>query len=82
MKNEFSFKKSEKYGLTGTIVFHVLLILLFLLTGLTYMDPPPEEEGILINFGVDNQGSGQEQTQSAVQQQQEVVEAESRGRAC
>jgi protein TonB len=70
----FSFKKSEKYGMTGTIVFHVLLILLFLLTGLTYMEPPPPEEGILINFGFDDQGSGQEQTQSAVQNRQVQVE--------
>jgi hypothetical protein len=70
----FSFKKSEKYGLTGTIVFHVLLILLFLLTGLTYTVPPPAEEGILINFGFDDQGSGQEQTRSAVENRQEKVE--------
>lgn len=69
----FSFNKSEKYGLTGTVVFHVLLILLFLLTGLTYTVPPPAEEGIQINFGFDDQGSGQEQTQSAVQNRQEKV---------
>ena len=73
MNKDFSFKKSEKYGLTFTIVFHVLLILLFLFTGLTYMEPPPPEEGIMINFGFDNQGSGQEQAQSAVQNRQELV---------
>ena len=73
MNFSFNKTKSEKYGLTGTIVFHVLLILLFLLTGLTYTVPPPAEEGILINFGYDDQGSGQEQTQSAVQSRQEKV---------
>ncbi|MEQ8323070.1 MAG: energy transducer TonB [Vicingaceae bacterium] len=62
-----SIEKSERYGLIGTIAFHVLLILLFILTGLTYLEPPPPEEGILINFGTDNRGSGNEQAQAAVQ---------------
>ena len=37
------------------------------------MEPPPPEQGILINFGYDDQGSGQEQTKSSVQKPQEVV---------
>ena len=66
-------KKSERYALTGTIAFHVLLILLFFLTGLKYLEPPPPEEGIQINFGFDDQGSGQEQTQSTVESPREEV---------
>lgn len=49
--------QDEKNGRIGTIVFHALLLLLFLFAGLTYQDPPPEN-GIAINFGYDNQGSG------------------------
>lgn len=42
---------------TWTIVFHVLLLLWFAFTGLKYQDPPPEE-GIAINFGYSDDGSG------------------------
>ena len=73
---DLSLNKDEKKALTGTIVFHVLLILLFIFTGLSYMEPPPPEEGILINFGTDNQGSGEIQTQSNVQSEQQVVKEE------
>ena len=45
-------------GLTGTIIYHALLLLLLLFAGLTYPDPPPEEEGILVNFGTDEFGLG------------------------
>ena len=40
------------------------------------MDPPPPEEGILINFGTDDQGFGQEQTQSSVKTSKEVIQEE------
>jgi len=45
-------------GLTGTIIYHALLLALLLFAGLTYPDPPPEEEGILVNFGTDEFGLG------------------------
>ena len=45
-------------GLTGTIIYHALLLLLLIFAGLTYPDPPPEEEGILVNFGTDEFGLG------------------------
>ena len=46
-------------GLIGTIIYHLLLLLLLLFAGLTFPDPPPEEEGILVNFGTDDTGFGQ-----------------------
>ena len=49
--------KDKRKGLIGTIAFHLLLLLVFTLYGLTYTYPPPEE-GILINFGTSDQGSG------------------------
>jgi len=45
-------------GLVGTIIYHVLLLLLLLFAGLTFPVPPPEEEGILVNFGTDATGAG------------------------
>lgn len=46
-------------GLTGTIIYHILLALLLIFAGLTFPDPPPEEEGILVNFGTDDSGFGE-----------------------
>ena len=45
-------------GLTGTIIIHVLILALLILGGLTFPIPPPEEEGILVNFGTDDTGFG------------------------
>ncbi|MDT0651273.1 energy transducer TonB [Autumnicola edwardsiae] len=52
--------KHEKKSLTITVILHVLLILLLLFFGFTYLDPPPES-GIAINFGTSEVGSGTEQ---------------------
>jgi outer membrane biosynthesis protein TonB len=52
--NENSNRNKAKIG---TIVFHTLLLLWFAFYGLTYQDPPPEE-GIAINFGYEESGSG------------------------
>jgi len=73
---DLSLKKNEKHALTGTILFHVILILLLLFSGLNYMEPPPPERGILINFGTDDQGMGKEQTQSSIKTNQQVVQEE------
>jgi outer membrane biosynthesis protein TonB len=50
--------KLKRRGLIATIVYHALLLLLLVFAGLTFPDPPPEEEGILINFGTDEFGLG------------------------
>lgn len=50
--------KLDRRGLIATIVYHALLLLLLVFTGLSYPDPPPEEEGILVNFGIDETGLG------------------------
>jgi hypothetical protein len=48
---QFIKDKNNRAGIIGTILFHVLLLILFLFVGMTYPDPPPPEEGITINFG-------------------------------
>ena len=50
--------KLSTNGMVGSITVHGLLIALLLLGGLTFPDPPPEEEGILVNFGTDDSGMG------------------------
>ncbi|MEQ8623420.1 MAG: energy transducer TonB [Vicingaceae bacterium] len=49
-------KKNKRTGLVVSIVFHSLLVLIFAFFGLTYLDPPPKDEGITINFGTSDQG--------------------------
>jgi len=81
--------KLNRRGLIATIVYHTLLILLLVFAGLTFPDPPPEEEGILVNFGTDETGLGdfepmgddqqagdpeQEITQAAEEPSEEYVE--------
>lgn len=49
-------KKDKRKGLFSSIVLHVVLLLLFAFFGLSYQIPPPEEEGITINFGFSQDG--------------------------
>lgn len=51
-------KNNTRIGLIGTILFHVVLLLFFIFFGMTYLDPPPPEEGITINFGTSDDGMG------------------------
>ena len=51
--------KLNRRGLIATIIYHLLLLLLLLFAGLKFPYPPPEEEGILVNFGTDDTGFGQ-----------------------
>jgi colicin import membrane protein len=48
----------NKDGIIGTTIFHVLVAILLIFFGFSYPDPPPEEEGILVNFGTDFTGYG------------------------
>jgi len=71
--------KLNRRGLIATIVYHTLLILLLVFAGLTFPDPPPEEEGILVNFGTDETGFGDFEPMGDDQQagdpEQEITQA-------
>ena len=75
--------KDRRRGLITTILFHVAMVLLFIFYGLTYIDPPPED-GIAINFGYEDDGSGtttqsapaQAQPQASEQVEEEVTTQE------
>ena len=53
-----SYIEKHKRGFIGTIIFHVIVLLLMFLPWLFTPLPLPGEEGILVNFGNSNQGSG------------------------
>lgn len=45
-------------GLAGTAIIHVILFLVLIFFAFTLPAPPEAEEGILVNFGTDETGSG------------------------
>jgi outer membrane biosynthesis protein TonB len=58
--------KEEKKSFTITSILFVIMFILFFYLGLTSLDPPPEN-GIAINFGTTEFGSGEIQPTEAIQ---------------
>ncbi|NRT14999.1 TonB family protein [Flavobacterium sp. 28A] len=58
--------EEEKKSFTITSVLFVIMFILFFYLGLTSLDPPPEN-GIAINFGTTEFGSGDKQPTEAIQ---------------
>ena len=56
----------EKKSFAITSVIFVIIALICLFFGLTYMDPPPEN-GIAVNFGTSDVGQGEVQPTEPVQ---------------
>jgi len=48
----------KRKALLGTSILHGIVLILFLLVGFSVPVPPPTEQGILVNFGTDETGSG------------------------
>ena len=67
--------RNKRIGITTSVVFHLILLLLFAFFGLSYMEPPPEEEGITINFGYTDAGR-QSENENTPAEQSEVVPEE------
>ena len=66
--------RNKRKGIITTLLVHVLIVLLFLFTGLTIPVPLPEQ-GILVNFGTTDQGMGEVQPEeSASSDAEEFVE--------
>ncbi|TRX63000.1 cell envelope integrity protein TolA [Carboxylicivirga sp. M1479] len=65
--------RDKKYGVIGTTIFHVLVLLLLIFFGFKTL--PQEEEGILVNFGdtVLGQGEVEPRESQAPPQEQEKV---------
>ena len=59
-------KKNKIRGIAGTIIFHVIMLLLLFFLALRTPLPLPGEEGVLVNLGFDETGMGfNQQTQPA-----------------
>jgi len=71
-----SYFKEHKTGIIGTIVFHVIIAAIFMFFGYTTPLPLPDEEGILINFGDDEDGFGQVEPQYSQSSSQQTVQEE------
>jgi len=50
--------KKNKKGIIGTVIFHIALLVMLFFLGYSIPMPLPGEEGILVNFGIDEMGSG------------------------
>ena len=61
--------REHKKGLVGTIVFHVIVLILLILLGFFTPLPLPGEEGILVNFGTSDNGFGEREPSPARKQQ-------------
>ena len=57
-KELYKFPHERKKGLIATIISHAVIAALLIFTGFHQPNPPPEEEGIIVNFGYDDTGSG------------------------
>lgn len=51
--------KFDSRGFIGTTLFHILILIILLFFGFSYPDPPPEELGVLVNFGTEETGKGE-----------------------
>jgi TonB family protein len=51
-------EQHRKRGMMVSVALHVALIMLALLPLLTFPDPPPGQEGILVNLGMPDEGQG------------------------
>lgn len=64
-------EKNKRYGVIGTTVFHLLLLLFLIFFGLTTM--PKGEEGILVNFGDTVLGQGNVEPKESQSPKEEKV---------
>jgi periplasmic protein TonB len=68
-------KRNKRNGIITSVIIHALLILLLWFFGLPYLDPPPADEGILVNFGMTESGSGN-QPSEIIHTPQEITPSE------
>lgn len=67
--------KDKRRGLIGTIAFHLALLIIFIFFGLTSVYPP-EEMGVMVDFGYSDQGLGEVESkvEPTVEQQEEIAQ--------
>ena len=65
--------KKKRNGILGTVLFHGAIILIGIIFGFSTPLPLPEEEGILVNFGTEPEGSGVTEVTSEKTEEQEAL---------
>lgn len=61
-------KKDKIRAIIGAILFHLLLLIALIFLGLSTPLPLPEEEGVEVNLGFSDVGSGNQQAQEPLEQ--------------
>lgn len=72
MQIQLTHDKDRRTGLIVSLTLHALLLVLFLLFGLKYVIPPPEE-GMVINFGTTETGLGTVESEPMKSSEEVVV---------
>lgn len=67
--------KHKKKSMMITVILHLIMVLLLFYVGLTYLDPPVEQ-GIAVNFGTTDTGTGNIQPTEAIKSTPKQVEPE------
>ena len=60
-----SFYEKHKKGIIGTVIYHIIILLLLIFLGFFTPLPLPGEEGILVNFGTSDNGLGKREPSPA-----------------
>lgn len=69
-------QRNKRYGMITSVVMHTLILIIGILPFFTYPDPPPGQEGILVNLGLPDQGQGDENAAPAESSQEREAETE------
>ncbi|MEQ8705227.1 MAG: hypothetical protein RIC19_14975 [Phaeodactylibacter sp.] len=67
-------EQNKKRGMIISVAVHVVLLMLAVLPLLTFPDPPPGQEGILVNLGLPDVGEGSENAGPATAAEEDPVE--------
>jgi len=68
------FPSEKSKGIAGTVIIHLVLLLFLVFVGFSVPPPPETEEGIEVNFGTDETGSGLiEPSPAAIQEETTAV---------
>lgn len=69
-------QKNKRRGWMTSTVIHIFILILLLIPFFTYQDPPPGQEGILVNLGMPDLGQGEDNAGPSKQAEQSVAEPE------
>jgi colicin import membrane protein len=75
-KDLYKFPTERTKGIIATIIFHLIIVLVLVISGFKTPLPIPEEEGIIVNFGYELTGSGLLEPAASSSQQEVSAQTE------